>query len=146
MILSTHIVQDLRELCTRMAIMDKGRVLYEGTTDDALALISGKVFEKQVDKENLEAFRSEYSVLTSKMVGGEHPGFTCWPTKIPATAFLPLPNLSRMSISPNSTTSSKRGQGYVDFYSIRALFLAAPAHALGVPRTGQRDGGRIVSV
>ncbi len=70
-ILSTHIVQDVRELCTRMAIMDKGQVLYEGTTDDALALITGKVFEKQVEKEDLEAFRNAYRVLSSKMVGGK---------------------------------------------------------------------------
>lgn len=70
-ILSTHIVQDVRELCTRMAIMDKGQVLYEGTTDDALALITGKVYEKQVQKDQMEAFRSEYRVLSAKMVGGE---------------------------------------------------------------------------
>ena len=70
-ILSTHIVQDVRELCTRMAIMDKGQVLYEGTTDDALALISGKVYEKQVQKDQMEVFRSEYRVLSAKMVGGE---------------------------------------------------------------------------
>lgn len=69
-ILSTHIVQDVRELCTRMAIMNRGRVLYEGTTDDALAPIRGKVFARSVAKSELEAFVAEHRVLSSKMVGG----------------------------------------------------------------------------
>lgn len=69
-ILSTHIVQDVRELCTQMAIMNQGRVLFEGSTDEALSLIRGKVFEKQVAKQELGAFQTQYRVLSSKMVGG----------------------------------------------------------------------------
>jgi ABC-2 type transport system ATP-binding protein len=46
-ILSTHIVQDVRELCTQMAIIDKGKVLFSGNTDDALAQIKGKVWERK---------------------------------------------------------------------------------------------------
>ena len=103
-ILSTHIVQDVRELCTRMAIMDKGRVLFEGTTDDALALINGKVYEKQVEKEQMEAFRNEYRVLSSKMVGGkprvhvladEHPGngFTAAAESLEDVYFAKLNNI-----------------------------------------------------
>lgn len=87
-ILSTHIVQDVRELCTRMAIMDKGRVLYEGTTDDALSLINGKVYEKQVDKEQMEAFRNEYRVLSSKMVGGK-PRVHILSEENPGNGFIP---------------------------------------------------------
>jgi ABC-2 type transport system ATP-binding protein len=69
-LLSTHIVQDVRELCTQMAIMNQGRVLFEGSTDQALSLIRGKVFEKQVGKQELEAFQAQFRVLSSKMVGG----------------------------------------------------------------------------
>lgn len=69
-LLSTHIVQDVRELCTQMAIMNQGRVLFEGSTDQALSLIRGKVFEKQVGKQELEAFQAQFHVLSSKMVGG----------------------------------------------------------------------------
>jgi ABC-2 type transport system ATP-binding protein len=69
-ILSTHIVQDVRELCTRMAIMNRGRVLFEGTTDEALVPIRGKVFARNVEKSDMQAFVADYRVLSSKMVGG----------------------------------------------------------------------------
>ena len=70
-ILSTHIVQDVRELCTTMAILNEGKVLYHGTTDDALALIKGKVFEKQVEKEQLTHIREHFNVISSKLVAGK---------------------------------------------------------------------------
>jgi ABC-2 type transport system ATP-binding protein len=82
-ILSTHIVQDVRELCTQMAIMDKGRVLFSGNTDDALAQIKGKVWEKKIDKHDLAALQNEMKVISNKLVGGkplvhvfshQHPG------------------------------------------------------------------------
>lgn len=69
-ILSTHIVQDVRELCTQMAIMDKGRVLFSGNTDEALAQIKGKVWEKKVDKHALGQYQSDYKVISNKLVGG----------------------------------------------------------------------------
>lgn len=53
-ILSTHIVQDVRELCTEMAVMNDGKVLYAGNTDDALKLIKDKVWEKVFQKANYQ--------------------------------------------------------------------------------------------
>ncbi|MEO8759940.1 MAG: ABC transporter ATP-binding protein [Bacteroidia bacterium] len=70
-ILSTHIVQDVRELCTQMAIMDKGKVLFSGNTDDALHQIKGKVWERKVDKAELTKYQSEYKIISSKLVGGK---------------------------------------------------------------------------
>jgi ABC-2 type transport system ATP-binding protein len=70
-ILSTHIVQDVRELCTNMAIMDKGMLLYSGTTDDALAQIRDKVYEKRVDKTELPKYQEEFKVISNKLVGGK---------------------------------------------------------------------------
>ncbi len=70
-ILSTHIVQDVRELCTQMAIMNKGKVLFSGNTDDALLQIKGKVWERKVDKVDLQAFQNEYKIISSKLVGGK---------------------------------------------------------------------------
>ena len=70
-ILSTHIVQDVRELCTQMAIMDKGKVLFSGDTDDALLQIKGKVWERKVDKAELSKFQSDYKIISSKLVGGK---------------------------------------------------------------------------
>jgi ABC-2 type transport system ATP-binding protein len=70
-ILSTHIVQDVRELCTQMAIMDKGKVLFSGDTDDALAQIKGKVWERKVEKNELLQFQNDYKIISNKLVGGK---------------------------------------------------------------------------
>jgi ABC-2 type transport system ATP-binding protein len=70
-ILSTHIVQDVRELCTQMAVMDKGRVLFSGDTDEALLEIKGKVWEKKVSKPELAEYQKEYKVISNKLVGGQ---------------------------------------------------------------------------
>ena len=70
-ILSTHIVQDVRELCTQMAIVDKGRVLFSGSTDEALSQIKGKVFEKKVTKDELPTYQENYNIISNKLVGGQ---------------------------------------------------------------------------
>jgi ABC-2 type transport system ATP-binding protein len=70
-ILSTHIVQDVRELCSNMAIMDQGKVLFSGLTDDALHLMKGKVWERRVEKSKLEEFNKNYRVISSKLVAGQ---------------------------------------------------------------------------
>ncbi|MFN5459018.1 MAG: ABC transporter ATP-binding protein [Bacteroidota bacterium] len=70
-ILSTHIVQDVRELCTQMAIMDKGKVVFSGDTDEALLQIRGKVWEKKVSKEELSTYQNEYKIISNKLVGGK---------------------------------------------------------------------------
>lgn len=69
-ILSTHIVQDVRELCNQMAIMDKGKVLYSGNTDDALLQIKDKVWEKKVSKTELPHYQENYRIISNKLVGG----------------------------------------------------------------------------
>jgi ABC-2 type transport system ATP-binding protein len=70
-ILSTHIVQDVRELCLNMAIMNKGKVLYSGTTDNALDIIKGKVWARQIEKSELEKYNKDYQVISNKLVGGK---------------------------------------------------------------------------
>ena len=70
-ILSTHIVQDVRELCTQMAVMDNGKVLFSGNTDEALAQIKGKVWEKKVSKLDLPDYQKNYKVISNKLVGGQ---------------------------------------------------------------------------
>lgn len=70
-ILSTHIVQDVRELCTQMAVMNHGKVLFSGNTDDALLEVRGKVWEKKVSKAELQNYQQEYKVISNKLVGGQ---------------------------------------------------------------------------
>ncbi len=53
-ILSTHIVQDVQELCSNMAIINKGKLLFAGAPNDALNSIDGKVWERTIEKAELE--------------------------------------------------------------------------------------------
>ncbi|HAA21044.1 MAG TPA: multidrug ABC transporter ATP-binding protein [Cytophagales bacterium] len=69
-ILSTHIVEDVRELCSQMAILNHGKVLYEGTPQAAMERLQGQVWQKQVKKEQLPAMQEEFQILTSKLVAG----------------------------------------------------------------------------
>jgi len=69
-ILSTHIVEDVKELCTDMAIINKGEVLYKGSPLDAIAEIEGKVWKKRVQKSELEAVKSTRQVISERLIGG----------------------------------------------------------------------------
>ncbi|HWA33370.1 MAG TPA: hypothetical protein VG737_04545, partial [Cyclobacteriaceae bacterium] len=69
-ILSTHIVEDVEELCTQMAIINNGRVLYNGRPEDAKAKLDGKIWMQRVPKEDLEKFRRSFLVLSEHLVAG----------------------------------------------------------------------------
>jgi ABC-type multidrug transport system ATPase subunit len=70
-ILSTHIVDDVRELCTRMAIIHQGEVLAEGDPQSAIDSINGKVWKKVIPKEELEAYLSSHKTLSRRLVAGQ---------------------------------------------------------------------------
>ncbi len=69
-ILSTHIVDDVRELCTDMAIINQGEVLYKGNPNDALKGIEGKVWKKRIAKVDLEKYKSEFNVISDRLIAG----------------------------------------------------------------------------
>ena len=69
-ILSTHIVQDVQELCSRMAIIDQGQVRYSGPPAEALHAIRGRVWEKAIDKQELEAMAAQHRLISHKLVAG----------------------------------------------------------------------------
>lgn len=69
-ILSTHIVEDVKELCTDMAIINKGQVLYKGSPLDAIAEVEGKVWTKTITKPELEKFRNSFSIISERLIGG----------------------------------------------------------------------------
>jgi ABC-2 type transport system ATP-binding protein len=72
-ILSTHIVDDVRELCPRMAIIANGELLLEGSPSDTLAALNGKIWSKIVDTDDeLRALESQLKVISSHLVGGKH--------------------------------------------------------------------------
>ncbi|SMG46586.1 ABC-type multidrug transport system, ATPase component [Marivirga sericea] len=69
-ILSTHIVDDVRELCTNMAIMNLGEIVFQGAPQKAIEDLTGKVYQKIVKREELDGYAKEYSIISNKMVGG----------------------------------------------------------------------------
>jgi len=70
-ILSTHIVDDVSELCTNMAIIDKGQVFYNGEPMNALDHLRGKIWRKIIEKKDLRNAQELYKVLTSKLFIGK---------------------------------------------------------------------------
>jgi ABC-2 type transport system ATP-binding protein len=70
-ILSTHIVEDVSDLCSRMAIISHGRVLAEGEPAEAMRNVEGKIWKRIVSKDQLEAFQKEHAVISTRLVGGK---------------------------------------------------------------------------
>jgi ABC-2 type transport system ATP-binding protein len=70
-ILSTHIVEDVNNLCPNMAVMNLGQVLYHGKTRHALELINGKIWKKLIDKEEIQQHREQFKVISTKVVEGK---------------------------------------------------------------------------
>ena len=72
-ILSTHIVDDVRELCPRMAIIASGELLVEGAPADTLAALNGKIWSKILTTDDeLRALESQMRVVSTHLVGGQH--------------------------------------------------------------------------
>lgn len=82
-ILSTHIVDDVKELCPRMAIMNKGSVIVQGNPAHIIESLRGRLYEKTIHKNELEQYKKEYQVIRDRLylgnqivhvVSDTHPG------------------------------------------------------------------------
>lgn len=69
-ILSTHIVEDVTDLCPRMAIINKGEVLLTGEPLAAIRSLEGRIWKKVVDKHALPDVQQRFTVLSTRLVGG----------------------------------------------------------------------------
>ena len=69
-ILSTHIVSDVSDICTDMAIIHEGRLLLHDKPDRAVLSLKGKVWEKTIDRSEIEGYRERFTVISSKQVAG----------------------------------------------------------------------------
>jgi ABC-type multidrug transport system ATPase subunit len=107
-ILSTHIVDDVRELCPRMAIIGAGELLVEGAPADALAALHGKIWSKIVSTDDeLRSMESQMRVVSTHLIGGKHE-VRVFADSSPGAGFQPVDsdledvyflNLSRQSTS-----------------------------------------------
>ncbi len=69
-VLSTHIVDDVADLCAQMAIIAGGKVLQRGEPRDAIEGLRGKTWRKVIDKQQLATHRAEHVVISTRLVGG----------------------------------------------------------------------------
>lgn len=69
-ILSTHIVEDVTDLCPTMAIMNKGKVLLTGRPMDAISALESQVWRKQVQKADLKRYEASFTLLSTRLVAG----------------------------------------------------------------------------
>ncbi len=104
-ILSTHIVDDVRELCTKMAIMNFGEIVYHGAPDSAIDELKGKVYQKIISFEELNQYANEYRIISNKMVGGK-PLIHIYSDTIPNNGFEEVrPNLEDVFFSKINTNN-----------------------------------------
>ncbi len=70
-ILSTHIVDDVKELCTDMAIINKGEVLLKGNPLSAIDSLRGKVWKKIIGKSEVDDYKGKYNVISDRLITGK---------------------------------------------------------------------------
>lgn len=82
-LLSTHIVEDVSELCTNMAIINKGEILLETQPLSAIKALHGKIWRVMIEKSELPEIEKNYQVISTKLFSGKtvvhvyseiHPG------------------------------------------------------------------------
>jgi ABC-2 type transport system ATP-binding protein len=69
-ILSTHIVDDVSELCSRMAIISRGKIRLEGEPAVAIAQLQRRVWRRIIAREELVSYQQRYPVISTKLFGG----------------------------------------------------------------------------
>ena len=87
-ILSTHIVEDVMDLCTNMAIIHEGKVLYEGEPQSAISKLNGRIWQRSIEKAELAHYEQTYRVVSNKLVGGR-PFLHVFGEQPPGDGFLP---------------------------------------------------------
>ena len=88
-ILSTHIVQDVMELCSNMAIIHLGKVLFAGAPDRAVQTLDGKVWRKSIERDQVKDYSSRMSVISNKLVSGR-PQIHVFADAEPGDGFIPV--------------------------------------------------------
>lgn len=70
-ILSTHIVEDIQELCTQMAILAEGKIISQGHPVELVETIAGAIWSKIIPKEELDTYKEKYQVISTRLIAGE---------------------------------------------------------------------------
>ncbi len=89
-LLSTHIVDDVADLCASMAIIAGGRVLQTGQPRAAIDALDGKTWRKVIDRGELAAHESDFTVISTRLVAGRTV-IHVFAEDLPGAAFDPVP-------------------------------------------------------
>ena len=69
-ILSTHIVDDVADLCSRMAVLSDGRILLEGAPQELIAEMRGRIWQKTIDRAALDDFAAGHRLISTRLLAG----------------------------------------------------------------------------
>ena len=69
-ILSTHIVEDVADLCPAMAIIANGRIIRQGAPHELMRELDGKIWRRTVERSELDALKLRMTVISTRLVGG----------------------------------------------------------------------------
>ncbi len=69
-ILSTHIVEDVKDLCPNMGVVSNGKLLVHGSPDHFIQTLSGKIWKRAIQKSEIDNYRKEFNLISSKLNGG----------------------------------------------------------------------------
>jgi len=89
-ILSTHIVEDVTDLCPRMAIMGAGRILAEGAPAEMIAQMHGQIWARTIDRTDLPAITERHRVISTRLSGGRMVVHIVAPSD-PGDGFIAIP-------------------------------------------------------
>ena len=70
-ILSTHIVEDVRNLCPKLDILSEGEIISQGNPKNLVASIEGKVWSKIIPKADIDIYKKAFNVISTKLVSGD---------------------------------------------------------------------------
>ncbi|MGY3794651.1 ABC transporter ATP-binding protein [Aquimarina sp. 433] len=88
-ILSTHIVDDIKELCHQMAIINRGEVILKGNPLELIEQVQGKVYQKTIDRSEFELYKSHYQVINETFFMGK-PVVQIMSNSNPGNGFEPI--------------------------------------------------------
>ncbi len=88
-ILSTHIVEDVMELCPKMAIINKGKVLFEGVPEESVGRLNGKIWRKIIPKAEIKDYEQRYRIISTKLISGR-PLIHVYSVDAPGEGFTPV--------------------------------------------------------
>ncbi len=70
-LLSTHIVEDVRDLCPGLAIINKGNIIFRDKTETAVSNLDGKIWEKKIQKNEITGYKEKFHLISTQLLAGK---------------------------------------------------------------------------